>query len=60
MFRSGSCRALLKYFKLIKPSKEERIQSISPKLDGLLACLMPSSTIEAAISAASEKFYRWY
>ena len=40
---------LLKYFKCIKPSKE-RIQSVLPKLDGSLACLMPSSVIEAANS----------
>ena len=39
---------LLKYFKCIKPSKEERIQSVLPKLHGSLACLMPSSAIEAA------------
>ena len=41
---------LLKYCKCIKPSKEERIQSVLPKLDGSLACLMPSSAIEAANS----------
>jgi len=40
--------ALLKYFKRIKPSKEERIQSVLPKPDGPSARLMPSSAIEAA------------
>ena len=34
--------ALLKYFKRIEPS---RIQSVLPKPDGPLACLMPSSAI---------------
>ena len=42
--------ALLKYFKHIEPSKEERIQSVLPKPDSPLARLMPSSAIEAAIS----------
>ena len=42
--------ALLKYFKHIEPSKEERIQSILPKPDCPLACLMPSSAIETANS----------
>ena len=46
--------ALLKYFKHIEPCKEERIQSILPTLNGPLVCLMPSSAIEAANSAASE------
>ena len=30
---------LLKYFNCIKPSKEERIQSVLPKPDGPLVCL---------------------
>ena len=41
--------SLKKYFKRIEPSKEERIQSVLPKPDGPLVCLMPSSAIEAAI-----------
>ena len=40
--------ALLKFFKHIEPSKEGKIQSVLPKLDGLLALTMPSSAIEAA------------
>jgi len=48
--------ALLKYFKRIKLSKEEGIPSVLPKPDGLLTCLMPSSTIEAANSAVCEFF----
>ena len=43
--------ALLKYFKRIEPSKEERTQSVLPKPDSPLARLMPSSAIEAANSA---------
>ena len=39
--------ALLKFFKRIKPSKEGKIQSVLPKLDGPLAVSMPSSAIEA-------------
>jgi len=36
MFRSGPRKmALLKYFKCIEPSKEERIQGVLPKQDGL-------------------------
>ena len=42
--------ALLKYFKHIEPSKEERIQSALPKLDCPLARLIPSSAIETANS----------
>ena len=45
--------ALLKYFKHIKPPKEE---SVLPKPDGPLACLMPSSAIEAANSTVSKTF----
>jgi len=57
MFRSGPRKmALLKYFKRIEPSKEERIQSVLPKPDGPLARLMPSSAIEAANSAVREIF----
>ena len=37
---------LLKHFKHIKPSKEERIQSVLPKLDCPLARPMPSLAIE--------------
>ena len=47
----------LKHFKCIKPSKEERIQSVLPKLDGSLACLMPSSAIEAANSCSLIALY---
>ena len=39
--------------KRIKPSKE-RIQSVLPKPDGPLVCLMTSSAIEAANSTISE------
>ena len=46
--------ALLKYFKRIEPSKEERIQSVLPKSDGPLVHLMPSSAIEVANSVVSE------
>ena len=44
--------ALLKYFKLIEPSKEKRIQfeSVLLKPDCPLAHLMPSSAIETANS----------
>ena len=57
MFRSGPrIISLLKYFKRIEPSKEERIQSVLPKPDGPLAHLMPSSAIEAANSAVGEIF----
>ena len=41
---------LLKYYKHIEPSKEERIQSVLPKPDCPLARLMPSSAIETANS----------
>ena len=40
---------LLKYIKCIKPSEEERIQSVLPKLGGS-AYLMLSSAIEAGNS----------
>ena len=46
--------ALLKYFKHIEFSKEERIQSVLPKPDGPLVLLMPSSAIEVANSVVSE------
>ena len=45
---------LLKYINHIKPSKEERIQSVLPKSDGPLVCLIPCSTIESANSAVHE------
>ena len=45
---------ILKYFKRIEPSKEEKIQSVLPKPDGPLAFSMPSSAIEAANSAVRE------
>ena len=41
---------LLKYFKCMKPSKEERILIVSLKPDCYLARLMPSSAIEIANS----------
>ena len=44
----------LKYFKCIEPSKEEKIQSMLPKPDGLVALLIPSSDIKAANSAVRE------
>jgi len=57
MLHSGPRKmALLKYFKCIEPSKEERIQSVLPKPDGPLAHLMPSSAIEAANSTVFEIF----
>jgi len=57
MFHSSLQKmALLKYFKCIEPSKEERIQSFLPKPDGPLAHLMPSSAIEAANSTIREIF----
>ena len=46
--------AFLKIFKCIKSSKEERIESVLAKSDGLLVHLMPSSAIEAANSAIRE------
>ena len=45
---------LMKYFKHIEPSKEERIQSVFPKPDGSLARIIPYSTMETANSAARE------
>ena len=39
--------ALLNFFKRIEPFKEEKIQSVLPKLDGLLALSMQSSVTEA-------------
>ena len=38
---------LLKYFERIEPSKEEKIQSVLPKPDGLLPVSMPCTAIEA-------------
>ena len=49
MLRSGpQIMAVLKYFKHIEPSKEERIQSVLPKPDCPFVRLMPSSAIETA------------
>ena len=45
---------LLKYFNRIELSKEERIQSVLPKPDGPLVCLIQCSTIEIANSAVRE------
>jgi len=57
MFRSSPQKmALLKYFKRIKLSQKERIQSVLPKPDGPLACLMPSLAIEATNSPVREIF----
>ena len=39
--------ALLNFFKRIDPFKEKKIQSVLPKLDGLLALSMQSSVTEA-------------
>ena len=54
MFRIGPrITALMKYFKRIEPSKEERIQSVLPKPDYPLTRLMLtllSSAIETANS----------
>ena len=47
--------ALMKYFKHIEPSKEKRIQSVLPKPNSPLACLMLtllSSAIETLIAGA--------
>ena len=46
--------ALLKHFKCIEPSKEERIQSVLLKPDGSLVHLIPSSAIEAVNSITHE------
>ena len=46
--------ALLKYFKHIEPSNEEKILSVLPKLDGPLVGLMPISAKEAANSEVRE------
>ena len=43
-------------FKHIKPSKEERIQSVLPKPDGHLAHLKQSSAIEVANSVLCKIF----
>ena len=45
--------ALLKYFKRIDPSKEERIQSVLPKSDYPLARIMPSSAWQYKLLIAS-------
>ena len=51
MFHSSRwIMALLKYFKRIKPYKEDRIQSVLLKPDCPSASLMPISTIETANS----------
>ena len=51
MYHSGlQIMALLKYFKHIKLSKKERIQSVLHIPDYPLACLMPSSAIKATNS----------
>jgi len=42
LYQLAKNQALLKYFKHIKPSKEERIQSVLPKPNGPLVNLMPS------------------
>ena len=50
-FHSGPrIMALMKYFKRIEPSREERIQSVLPKPYCPLARLMPGSAIETANS----------
>ena len=48
--------ALLKYFKHVEPSKEERIQSVLTKSDGPSARLMLSLAIDAANSAVRGVF----
>ena len=47
---------LLKYFKCIEPSKEEKIQGVLPKPDCPLARLMLSSAIVTANSTVCEIF----
>ena len=47
--------ALLKSFKCIETSKEEKIESILPEPDGPLAHSMPSSATEAANCAVPVK-----
>ena len=54
MFIATCKNGTFKIFKCIEPSKEERIQSVLPKPDGILVCIMPSSAIEAANSAISD------
>ena len=56
--------ALLKYFKHIEPSKEERIQSALPKPDCTLACqaqqsklLIASAVYEMKQSSVSGSWY---
>jgi len=50
--------ALWKYFTTKEPTKEETVEAILPKPDGLLSTSMPSSAIAAANSAVRE--YRKY
>ena len=50
--------ALWKYFTTKEPTKEEAVEAILPKPDGLLSTSMPSSAIAAANSAVCE--YRIY
>ena len=47
---------LLKYFKHIDPSKEERIQSALPKPEGPITQLIPCSTVKSANSTLHEIF----
>ena len=57
MFLIALCEngTLLKYIKHTKHSYEKRIHRVLPKPDGPLACLMPSSAIEAANTD-----YQWH
>jgi len=47
--------ALLKYFKRAEPTKNEKIDSVLPKVDGPLGKLMPMSAIRAANTAVRAK-----
>ena len=46
--------ALLKYFRHMEPSKEEKIESVLPEPDGPLAHSVPSSVTETANSVVRE------
>ena len=57
VFHSGLQQmTLLKYYNCIKPSEEERIQSVCLNQSGPLARLIPCSTIESANNAVHKSF----
>jgi len=47
--------ALLKYFKRVEPKKNEKMDTVLPKVDGPLAKLMPMSSIQAVNTAVHTK-----